>query len=99
MEIVEARTKMIIAHKIKSVLTQQQIYQLHKEFSFFAEEVTFLGEEGYAYFLPLGYVAMSPTILRCGVRVSLHPFFCNVLNYFSITLMQLVPNNWHILVV
>ena len=44
-----------------------------------------IGDFGHAKASPLGCIAMSLTILRCGISVNVHPFFRKVVYYFGIT--------------
>ena len=41
-----------------------------------------------------GYVTMSETYLKFGVRFPLNPFFVKVLKYLGLTLFQITPNRW-----
>ena len=92
-EIVEIGKRQFNAHKIKSLLRQQKHRLLREAFCLSVDEAIFIGKIGYAGQPPLGYIAISPAILWCGVGVDLCTFFCDVLNYFNITPMQLVLNS------
>ena len=41
-----------------------------------------------------GYMIVSDTYLKFGVRFPLHPFFVEVFEYFGLTLFQITPNGW-----
>ena len=41
-----------------------------------------------------GYITMSETYLKFGVRFPLHIFLIEVLEYFGLTIFQITPNGW-----
>ena len=41
-----------------------------------------------------GYVTLSKTYLKFGVRFPLHYFFMEVLKYFGLTVFYVTPNRW-----
>ena len=41
-----------------------------------------------------GYVTLSETYLKFGVRFPLHPFFVDVLKYLGLTVFQVTPTGW-----
>ncbi|KAL6606732.1 hypothetical protein ACP70R_042385 [Stipagrostis hirtigluma subsp. patula] len=46
---------------------------------------------------PKGAVCVYAHALEAGMRLPLHPFFCDVLGHFGVTPSQIAPNGWRIM--
>ena len=60
--------------------------------------ITIPGTENRAHLPPVGQIAMSEPIMRCGVFLPLLPYFCRITEYYGIAPFQLVPNAYRAMV-
>ena len=57
-------------------------------------EVRFPQETGRLHNPHAGYVIVSESFLKFGVRFLLHPYFVRILNHYNLIVFQLSPNGW-----
>ena len=57
-------------------------------------EVQMPSEQCRAHQPPRGYVTVSKSFLKFGVRFSLNQFFRDVIYYYGLIVFQVTPNGW-----
>ena len=57
-------------------------------------EVVISSESWRAHCADTGYVTISEVYLKFGVQFPLNSFFVDVLNFFSLTVFQIMPIGW-----
>ena len=60
--------------------------------------ITIPGAGGRAHLPPVGQIAISEVIMRCGVFLPLLPYFCRIIEYYRLAPFQLVPNAYRAMV-
>ena len=58
---------------------------------------SWVAEDERPHLPPLGYMAISETILKIKVFLPFHPFIEQVLEFFDIVLFQLSPNSYRLI--
>lgn len=61
--------------------------------------ITIPGTENRAHLPPVGQIAISEAIMRCGVFLPLFPYFRRIIEYYGVAPFQLVPNAYRAMVV
>ena len=76
---------------LESSITSKECTRITQEYSLEVVEPTDLERP---HTPPVGYVTLSEHYLQFGVRFPLNPFFIEVLQYFGLTVFQIMPNGW-----